>query len=66
MYESKKGWEQVLELIRMEDKGVMSHLFSVYINGVMKEVKIRVGRMGARFSEEREKWKMPGLLYADN
>ena len=40
-------------------------LFNVYMDGVMKEVKMRKGRRGASFLEHRRKWRLPGLLYAD-
>ena len=41
-------------------------LLSVYMDAVMKEVKIGIGRMGMRFIEEERGWRLLGLLYADN
>ena len=41
-------------------------LFNVYIDAVMKKVKIGMGRKGVRYQEEGREWKLPGLLYADN
>ena len=41
-------------------------LFNVYMNGVMKEVKIGMGRRGMRFLENGRDWRLPGLLYADD
>ena len=35
-------------------------------NGVMKEVKIGMGRRGVSFLEDGREWILPGLLYADN
>ena len=39
-------------------------LFNVCIDGVMKEVKVGMGRMVVRFLEEGREWRLPGLLYA--
>ena len=39
-------------------------LFNVYIDGVMKEVKIGRGSRGVRFMEDGREWRLPGLLYA--
>ena len=41
-------------------------LFNVYMDAVMKEVKMGMGRWGVRFLEERRKWRLPSLLYADD
>ena len=41
-------------------------LFNVYIDAVMKVVKIGMGRRGVRFMEEGREWRLPGLLYADD
>ena len=41
-------------------------LFNVYINAVMKEVKIGMRRREVKFLEESRKWRLPGLLYADD
>ena len=40
-------------------------LFNVYIDGVMKEVKMGMGRRGVSFLEDMREWRLPGLLYAD-
>ena len=32
----------------------------------MKEVKVEMGRMGVIFLGEGKKWRLPGLLYADD
>ena len=39
-------------------------LFIVYMNAVMKEVKMGMGRKGVRFQEKGIEWRLPGLLYA--
>ena len=41
-------------------------LFNVYMDAVMKEVKMGVGRMEFSFLEEGRKWRLPVLLYADD
>ena len=41
-------------------------LLNGYIDAVMKEVKIGMGRRGVRFMEEEKEWRLPGLLYADD
>ena len=42
----------------------MSHwLFNVYMDALMKDVKIR---RGVGFMEDGSKWRLPGLLYADD
>ena len=41
-------------------------LFNVYMDGVMKEMKMGRGRRGVRFQEEVREWRLPGLLYADD
>ena len=33
--------------------------------GVMKEVKMGMGRRGVRFLEDGREWRLPGLLYPD-
>ena len=38
-------------------------VFNVYMDAVMKEVKMAMGRMGVRFLEEG---RLPGLLYTDD
>ena len=37
-------------------------LFNVYMNAVMKEMKMGMGKMGVKFMEEGRKWR----LYADD
>ena len=41
-------------------------LLNVYMDRVMKEVKMGVGRKGVSFMEDGRKWRFPGLLYADD
>ena len=41
-------------------------LFNVYMDEVMKELKMGMGRRGVRFLEDVREWRSPGLLYADN
>ena len=40
-------------------------LFNVYMDSVMKELKVGMGRNGVRFEEEGREGRLPGLLYAD-
>ena len=35
-------------------------LFNVYMDGGMKEVKMRRGRRGVRFLDDRREWRSPG------
>ena len=35
------------------------------MNGVMKEVKMGMGRRGVRFLEDGREWRLPGLFYAN-
>ena len=41
-------------------------LFNVYMDGVMKEVKMEIGRRGASFLEDGREGRLSDLLYADN
>ena len=41
-------------------------LFNVYMDEVMKEVKMRMGRRRVSFLEDEREWRLPGLLYADD
>ena len=41
-------------------------LFDVYMDAVMKEVKMGMGRRGVRFEEEGRELRFPGLLDADD
>ena len=37
-------------------------IFNVYMNAVMNEVKMGIGRRVVRFREERREWRLPCLL----
>ena len=41
-------------------------LFNIYVDAMMKEVKMGMGRRGVRFQEVRREWRLPGLLYTDD
>ena len=41
-------------------------LFNVYMDVVMKEEKMGMGKRGARFQEEGREWRLPGLLYVED
>ena len=41
-------------------------VFYVYMDEVMKDVKMGMGRMGVRFLEKGREWRLPDLLYADD
>ena len=41
-------------------------LINVYINAVMKEVKMGMGRMGVKFLKEGREWRLPGLLNVED
>ena len=41
-------------------------LFNVYMEGVMKEVKMGMGRRGVRYLEDVREWRLPDLLYVDD
>ena len=41
-------------------------LFHVYMDAVMKEVKIRMGRRVVSFLEDGREWRLLSLLYADD
>ena len=41
-------------------------LFILYIDAVMKKVKMRMGRMGVRLLEKRRERRLLGLLYVDD
>ena len=40
-------------------------LFNVYMDAVMKELKMGMGRRVMRFLEDVKEWRLSGLLYAD-
>ena len=41
-------------------------MFIVYIDKVMKEVKMGMGRRGVSFLEDGREWRLPCLFYADD
>ena len=41
-------------------------LFNVYMDALMKEVKMGMERRGVRFQEEEREWRLTGLLYVDD
>ena len=41
-------------------------LFNVYMDGMIKEVEMGIGRRGVSFMEDGKWWRLPGLLYADD
>ena len=41
-------------------------LLNLYMDAVMKEVKMGMGRRGVRVLEEGRGWRLPALLYADD
>ena len=41
-------------------------LFNVYMDEVMKEVKMGMGRRGVRYLEDGTEWRLPIFLYAYN
>ena len=40
-------------------------MFNLYMDGVMKEVKMVMGRRGVRFLEDGRERRLRGLLYTD-
>ena len=36
-----------------------------YMDGMMKDVKMGMGRRGVSFLEDGRDWRLPGLLYGD-
>ena len=51
----------------MRQRCIMSPwLFNLYLDGVIKEVKIGMGRRGVSFLEIGRKWRLPSLLNADD
>ena len=40
--------------------------FNVYMDGMMIEVKMGMGRRGVRFLEDGGEWRLPDFLYADD
>ena len=45
---------------------MFSWLFNIYMDAVMQEVKMEMGRRELRFLEEGREWILPGLLYEDD
>ena len=43
-----------------------SWFFNVYMNAVMKEVKMGMRKRGVRFQEEGREWRLRGLLFVDD
>ena len=41
-------------------------LFNIYMDEVMKEVKMGMGRRGVSFMEQGREQRLPALLYADD
>ncbi len=41
-------------------------LFNIYMNGVMREMKDKVGEVGVRMYAERKKWVLNSILFADD
>ena len=41
-------------------------LFNIYMDGVMKEVKMEMGKRGVSFLEDWREWKLPVLFYEDD
>ena len=41
-------------------------LFNVYMDGVMNDVKMRMGRRGVSFLEDGREWRLLSFLYADD
>ena len=41
-------------------------LFYVYMDGMMKEVKVGMRRMGVRFLQKRREWRLFGILYTND
>ena len=43
-----------------------SWLFNVYMDGIVKEVKMRMERRRVSFMEDGKEWRLAGLFYADD
>ena len=41
-------------------------LSHIYMDAVLKEVKMGMGRRGVRFLDDGKEWKLPGFVYADD
>ena len=56
----------LLELLAKEKDDMSPCVFNVYINMVMKKVKMRLGKTGATFSKEGRGCVLPALLYIND
>ena len=45
---------------------ITTFVFSMYMDAVLKEVKMGMGRMEMRFLEKGREWRLPGLLCANH
>ncbi len=41
-------------------------LFNIYMDGVMREVKGKVGEVGVKLYNEKRKWVLNSILFADD
>ena len=41
-------------------------LYNTFTDTVMKEVKVRMGKMGMKFQNKEREWRLTGLLYTDD
>ena len=41
-------------------------ILNVYVDAMMKDVKMGMGRRRMRFQKEGREWRLPDLLYADD
>ena len=41
-------------------------ILNEYVDAMMKDVKMGMGRMRMRFQKEGREWRLPDLLYADD
>ena len=41
-------------------------MFNVYMDAVIKDVKMGMERRGVRFLEDGREWRLPRLLYVDD
>ena len=64
----KKGESKCFRIYSGVKQGCIMSLwfFNVYMNAMMKEVKIGMGRMEMLFLEKGRECRLPGLLYVDD
>ena len=63
----KGGESECYRITSVRQGCIMSPwLFNVYMDTLMKELKIGIGRRLVRIQEEGREWRLPGLLYADD